>query len=73
MLEATKVRISCIAKKVNRTTYKISYTKRVNSEVSGSLTLSLCKNVQKGVLHVQRCFLLIRPTTFLAVFVAVAT
>ena len=47
MLEATKVRISCIEKKVNRTTYKISYTKRVNSEVSGSLTLSLCKNVQK--------------------------
>ena len=27
---------------------------------------------KKGVLHVQRCFLLIRPTAFLAVFVAVA-
>ena len=52
--------------------------KTFNSEVSGSFTLSSCKqrqrNVQESVLHVQSCFFfLIRATGFLwAVLVAVA-
>ena len=59
-------------KKVNRNTYNFSSIKRVSRKL---LEVSRCsranqrqKNVQKSVLYVQSCFLLIRPI-FVFVFV----
>ena len=59
-------------KKVNRNTYNFSSIKRVSRKL---LEVSRCsranqrqRNVQKSVLHVQSCFLLIRPI-FVFVFV----
>ena len=82
MLAATKVKMSGSDKKVNnRTTYNISSIKRVTRKF---LEVSRCRrakqrqrNVQKNsVLHLcSTCkvvSLLIRPSVFLAVFVAVA-
>ena len=82
MLAATKVKMSGSEKKSDQTTYNFYSIKRVTRK----FLVSRCRrakqrqrNVQKSVLHVQSCFLLIRPTVFLlfccfffAVFVAVA-
>ena len=60
-----KVKMSGSEKKVNENTYDISSIKRVTKKF---LEVSRCsrakqrqRNVQKIVLHVQSCFLLIRP------------
>ena len=84
MLAATKckVKMSGSEKKSDHTTYNFYSIKRVTRK----FLVSRCRrakqrqrNVQKSVLHVQSCFLLIRPTVFLllccfffTVFVAVA-
>ena len=83
MLAATKVKMSGSEKKSDQPTYNFYSIKRVTR--NSKFLVSRCRrakqrqrNVQKSVLHVQSCFLLIRPTVFFllffffAVFVAVA-
>ena len=76
MLEATKVKISG-SQKSEQDHIQHFLHKTCNSEVSGSFTLSSCKATakkctKKCAARAQFFFLLIRPTVFLAVFVAVA-
>ena len=62
MLAANKVKMSGSEKKVNRNTYNISSIKRVTRKFLEVLHYSLAKqrqrNVQKSVLHVNRCLFL---------------
>ena len=67
-----KVKMSGSEKKVNENTYDISSIKRVTKKF---LEVSRCsrakqrqRNVQKSVLHVQSCFLLIRPIVVFSQF-----
>ena len=72
-----KVKMSGSEKKVNENTYDISSIKRVTKKF---LEVSRCsrakqrqRNVQKSVLHVQSCFLLIQSyCCFFTVLVAFA-
>ena len=68
MLAATKVKTSCSKRKVNKNTYKISSMKRVTRkflEISIHVVVeqnNSRETFKKSVLHVQSCFLLIKPT-----------
>ena len=77
MLAANKVKLSG-SEKGEQDHIQHFLHKTCNSEVSGSFTLSSCKTTAKKC--TKKCaagaklfsYLLIRPTVFLAVFVAVA-
>ena len=76
MLAASKVKMSG-SEKDEQDDIQHFLHKTCNSEVSGSFTLSSCKTTakkckKKCAAGAQLFFLLIRPTVFLAVFVAVA-
>ena len=76
MPAATKVIMRGSEKKVNRNTYNTSSIKR---ETRKYREVSCCsrgqqrlRNVQKSVLHVQSCFLLIRPIVIVLVVFTVS-
>ena len=73
MLAATMVKMSNSEKKyMNKNTYNISSIKRVTRkflEVSGcSHAKQWQRNIEKSVLHVKSCFLLIRPIVVFSPF-----
>ena len=71
---ATKVKMSGSVKKANGNTYHISSIKRVARmfHVVVVQNNGNARNVQKSVLHLQSCFLLIRPIDFFAFHFALA-